>query len=229
MTKSKIKIVKAAIKMPNSIGDQLIRVEDIEGKLTGNTYIPDGWTAGTLTQAQFKLNAAAFLSAEVDVKARKPGAVALREAAFVLLKQNLELVRAMVQGVANTMPTLAATIIESAGFFVGGKGGSQKRQNAAYNTEIPGTILVTGDGEGHHEWQMSKDMVNITDLRSTSGSKTTVPNLTPGDSWYVRSKKVDTKKKTYNWCGWILIKVGLGGKNVGGHGTHTTAGSLPTE
>ena len=28
---------------------------------------------------------------------------------------------------------------------------------------------------------------------------------------------------------WILLKVGLGGKNVGGHGTHTTAGSLPTE
>ena len=229
MGNSKNKIVKAVTKMPSSIGDQIIRVEDIEGKLTGNTYIPDGWTTGTLTQALFKIMVAAFLSAEVQVKARVAGAVALREAAFLTLKQNIELVRAMVQGIANASPTLAASIIESAGFFVADTHGTQKRQNAAYNTEIPGMILVTSDGKGYHEWEMSKDMINIINLPSTSGSKTTVPNLIPGDTWYFRSKKVDTKKKTYNWCGWIIIKVGLGGKNIGGNRTHTAAGGLPNQ
>ena len=229
MSNSKIKITKAATKMPTTIGDQIIRVGDIDGKLTGNTYIPDGWTAGTLTQAQYKIDVKAFTDAETDVKARVAGAVAKREAAFFTLKQDVEQIRGMVQGVANTMPTLAATIIESAGFFVNGKGGNSKRQNAAFNTEIPGTILLTADGKGHHDWQMSKDMVNITSLPSTSTSQTTVPNLKLGDTWYFRSKKVDTKKKTYNWCGWILIIIGAGGRNVGGGGTHTSGGSLPTQ
>ena len=228
MSNSKIKITKAATKMPTTVGDQIIRVEDIDGKLTGNTYIPDGWTVGTLTQAQYKIDVKAFTDAETDVKARVAGAVAKREAAFFTLKQDVEQMRGMVQGIANTMPTIAATIIESAGYFVSGKGGGQKRQNAAFNTEIPGTILVTADGEAHHDWQMSKDMINIIGLPSTSTSKTTVPNLNQGDTWYFRSKKVNTQKKTYNWCGWIPIVVGAGGKNIGG-GTHTNAGSLPTQ
>jgi hypothetical protein len=229
MATSKIKITKAAIKMPTTIGDQLIRVQDIDKKLTGNTYIADGWSAGTLTQAIFKLNVTAFIDAEVDVKFHLPGAVALRESAFVTVKKDLDLIKAMVQGVANTMPTLAATIIESAGFFVAAQRGGQKRQNAAFNTEIPGTVLLTADGEGHREWEMSKDMINIIQLPATSTSKTTVPNLTLGDSWYFRSKKVDTKKNTYNWCGWILLKIGAGGRNVGGGGTQNNAGSLPTQ
>ena len=229
MSNSKIKITKAATKMPTTIGDQIIRVGDIDGKLTGNTYIPDGWTAGTLTQAQYKIDVKAFTDAETDVKARVAGSVAKREAAFFTLKQGVELIRGMVQGIANTMPTLAATIIESAGYFVKGKGGKQKRQNGAFNTEIPGTVLLTGDGEAHHDWQMSKDMVNIINLPSTSTSQTTVPNLTLGDLWYFRNKKVDTQKKTYNWCGWIPIVVGAGGKNIGGSGTHTSAGSMPTQ
>ena len=225
----KIKIVKAATKMPTAIGDQIIRVGDIDGKLTGNTYIADGWTAETLTQAQYKIDVKAFVDAETDVKARVAGAVAKREAAFFVIKQDVELIRGMVQGIANTMPTLAATIIESAGYFVAATHGAQKRQNAAFNTEIPGTVLLTADGEGHHEWQMSKDMINTIGLPSTSTSKTTVPNLILGDVWYFRNKKVDTQKKTYNWCGWIPIIIGAGGKNVGGGGTHTSAGSLPTQ
>jgi hypothetical protein len=75
---------------------------------------------------------------------------------------------------------------------------------------------------------MSKDMVNITKLPGTPTSITSVSGLTYGDTWYFRSKKVDTKKKSYNWSAWFPLKVGAGGRNLGGGGTHTTAGNLPT-
>jgi hypothetical protein len=221
-------IPKAVLKMPTTIGDRIIRINDIEGKLTNNTYFPTGWTAGTVTQTQFNADVLAFVNAETAVKAKTPGAVTQRDMAFTTLKQDLGEIMAMVQSKAKANPTLAVTIIEGAGFFVETHGGSHKRVNAAYNTQIPGTVIITADGGGHHQWEMSKDMVAITQLPPTSTSETTVAGLTPGDGWYFRGKKVDTKKKTYNWGPWILLKINAGGRNLGGTNISATAGNLPT-
>ena len=219
---------KAVLKMPSKWGDRVLRVQDIQGKLTGNTYIPSGWTAGTLPQTQFNADVLAFTNAETAVQAHAVGAVGLRNAAYKTLKEDLSYVMIMVQAKADANHNIAVTIIESAGFFVRTKTTGQKRINAAYNTQIPGTVIITADGGGHTQWEMSKDMVTITILSPTNGSKTTVTGLIYGDVWYFRSKKVDSKKKTYNWSPWFLLKVGSGGRNLGGGGTHSTAGNLPT-
>jgi len=79
-------VPKAVLKMPSSIGDQIIRVTDIKGKLTANATFPTGWTAGTLTQTQFNSDVQAFLDAETAVNAKTPGAVSLRDEAFITLK-----------------------------------------------------------------------------------------------------------------------------------------------
>ncbi len=219
---------KAVIKMPSKWGDRVLRVQTILGKMTTNTYFATGWTAGTLTQAQFNADVTTFLNKTADAEAHIAGAVGLRNAAYKTLKQDLSYIEAMVQAKANANPTIAVTIIESAGLFVSMKGGSEKRKNEAFNTQIPGTVIITADGGGHTQWEMSKDMVAITNLPSTNTSKTTVTGLTPGDTWYFRSKKVDTNKKTYNWSPWFLLKINAGGRNLGGGGTHSVAGTLPT-
>lgn len=223
-----IQTEKAVLKMPSKWGDRVLRVQDIDGKLTGNTYFPGIWNAGGLTQTQFHADVTAFTNAETAVNARTPGAVGLRNAAYKTLKEDLDAVKAMVQAKANANPTIAVTIIESAGFFVKIRTTGQKRINAAYNTQIPGTVIITADGGGHTQWEMSKDMVTITILPPTNGSKTTVSGLTVSDVWYFRSKKVDSKKKTYNWSPWFMLKIGSGGRNLGGGGSHSTAGTLPT-
>jgi hypothetical protein len=219
---------RAVTKMPSKWGDRVLRVQTIQGKLTTNTYFPAGWTAGTLTQAQFNADVTTFLNKAADAEAHVAGAVGLRNAAFKTIKQDVGYIEAMVQAKANANPTIAVTIITGAGLFVAVKHGTQKRNNAAYNTQIPGTVIITADGGGHTQWEMSKDMVAITNLPSTNTSKTTVTGLTPGDTWYFRSKKVDTQKKTYNWSPWFLLKINAGGRNLGGGGTHSTAGIVPT-
>ena len=221
-------IPKAVLKMPSKIGDQIIRVTDIKGKLTNNTYFPTGWVAGTLTQTQFNSDVQAFLDAETAVNAKEPGAVGQRDQAFTTLKEDLGEVMAMVQSKAKANPTNANAIINGAGFFVRTNTGGKKRHNEAYNTQIPGTVILTSDTPGPHEWEMSKDMVNITKLPSTTGGKTKVTGLTVNDSLYFRNKKTDTKKKTYNYCAWILLKIGPGGRNLGGGTTEGAAGDLPT-
>ena len=218
---------KAVLKMPLKWGDRVLRVQDVQGKMTNNTYFPTGWTANTLTQAQFNADVTAFINAETAVNAHTPGAVGLRNAAYKTIKQDLSYMLIMVQAKADANPNIAVTIIGNAGFFVRTPRGGQKRINAAYNTQIPGTVIVTADGGGHTQWEMSKDMLAVTNLPSTNASKTTITGLTPGDVWYFRSKKVDTAKKTYNWSPWFLLKVGSGGRNLGGGGTHSTAGNLP--
>ena len=218
----------AVIKMPVKIGDRIIRLQQTESKLTNNTYFPTGWLASTLNLAQFTADALAYINAETSVKNHVAGAVGLRNAAYQTIKADLQLILAMVQGKANANLAIAEAIIGSVGFFVRNGNGKQKKQNAAFNTQILGTVTLTADGAGHHEWQMSKDMVTITSLPATTTSETHVSGLNTGDVWYFRNHKVNSKKTTYNWSPWIQLKVGAGGKNLGGGGIHSVSGNLPT-
>lgn len=217
---------QVALKMPTAWGDRVIRVQSIQAILTNNAYIPNGWTILGLTQTQFDADIAAFTEAAVAVKNKAPEAVALRNAAFKVLKQDLSYIMSMVQSIANANPGQAAGIIEACGFFVIPKHGRPARQNAAFNTQIPGTVMLTADGAGPHEWQMSKDMVDISSLPATKTSKTIVEELNPGDVRYFRNKKFNTKARTYNWSPWIKLMVDPGGVHKGSSGTTGAAGSL---
>lgn len=224
-----VKLLMAVIKMASKWGDRIIRLQEIVSKLTTNSYFSTGWTAGSLTQAQFGLDVTAFLTSVTNVKNRLAGAVGARNTAWTKIKADLLLIQAMVQDKANANEGNAEAIITSVGFFVRSGGGSHKKQNAAHNTEVLGTVALTADGTGPHEWEMSKDMVTIINLPATTTAQTQVTGLNTGDVWYFRMRKVNGKKKTYNWCAWIMLKVGAGGKNLGGGGgAHSTAGDLPT-
>ena len=221
-----IRRVIAIIKMPRIMADKIARVQAILLKLTNNATFPAAsWPANIVSFAQFSLDVTAFVNAESAVL-NKTGTVAARNAALVVVMTDLRGILSMVQAKADANPGNAAAIIGNAGFFVKGEGGAQKRQNAAFNSQLPGTVILTADGTGHHQWEMSKDQVAITTLPPTSTSKTTVSGLTFGDTWYFRSKKVDTKKKTYNWCAWIQLKINAGGHNIGGGTNPNVAGNM---
>jgi len=218
----------AVIKMPTKVGDIIVRLQQLQNKLTNNTYFPPGWLAGALTLAQFGIDVNAYISAETSVKNHVSGAVGLRNAVYLTIKADLQLILSMVQSKANANLPLAEAIIGSVGFFVRTNTVRQKKQNAAFNTQIVGTVLLTADGTGHHEWQMSKDMIAITNLPATTTCETHVNGLSTGDVWYFRNRKVNSKKTTYNWCSWIQLKVGAGGKNLGGSSSHNISGNMAT-
>jgi hypothetical protein len=218
----------AVIKMPGKWGDKIIRLQEIESKLTVNIYFLAGWLAGTLNLAQFTTDVTAFMTAVANVKSRVAGAVGARNTAYTTIKTDLQLILSMVQSKANINEGIAEAIIGSVGFFVRSGGGKHKKQNAAFNTEVLGTVTLTADGTGHHEWQMSKDQINFINLPATTTAQTQVTGLNTGDVWYFRNRKVNSKKTTYNWCMWIQLKIGAGGKNLGGGNVHGTSGDLPT-
>ena len=221
------KLLVASAKIPKAMGNKIIRLQEIVSKLSNNTYFPPGWVAGGVTQAQFTLHVNAFISAETNVRNRLPGAVGARNAAYSTIQSNLMQIIAMVQNTANANISNAQAIIESAGFFVKEFVGSQKKQNAAFNTEIMGAVTLTADGRGHHEWQMSQDQLHVVDLPATTTAQTQVYGLNAGDVWFFRNRKVNSKKTIYNWCNWIQLTIGVGGKNIGSSSGSAHSGSLP--
>ena len=223
-----VKLLIAVIKMQSKIGDRIIRLQQTVTKLTNNTYFPTGWVAGTLTQAQFTLDVNAFIQQVTNAKNHVAGAVGARNTAWATVKADLQLILAMVQSKANANENNAEAIITSVGFFVKTSKPRTKQTNDVINTEIMGTALLTSDLPGHHEWQMSKDMITIIPLPGTNTSKTTVSGLNPGDVWYFRNHKVNTKKATYNWSPWVKLLITGGGKTAGGGSLSGHAGSLPT-
>jgi hypothetical protein len=215
-----------ALKMPTTWGDRILRVQSIQTKVNTSTYIPSGWTICGLTEVQFDADILAFVDAENAVKAKITGAVGLRDAAFDKVHDDLRYIMCLVKGIAFSNENIATTIIESCGYFVKPKHGRPFRCNAAFNTVIPGTIILTSDEPGNNQWQMSKDMVAITHLPSTNTSQTMVSDLTPNDVLYFRCKKPDTNKQTYNWSPWFRLIIGSGGRNIGGGSTSSSAGSM---
>jgi hypothetical protein len=91
---------KAVIKMPSKWGDRTLRVQDIQLKLTTNTYFSTGWTAGTLTETQFNADVTTFLTQAANAEAHVAGAVGLRNSAFKTVKQDLSYIVPMVQAKA---------------------------------------------------------------------------------------------------------------------------------
>jgi hypothetical protein len=223
-----VKLLIAVLKMPGKIGDKIIRALAIVGKLTGNALFPvASWPANIVSLAQFTTDVNTLVDAQTAVT-NKTGTTAARNEALAVVMKDLKQLKTMVQAKADLTPATAQSIIEGAGYFVKTSTKKEKQQNDALNTEVLGTVLLTADTPGHHEWEQSKDQVTIIHLPSTSGSRTYVYDLNPGDVLYFRNKKVDTKKSTYNWSPWIKIIVGPGGKVVGGGILPGHAGGLPT-
>ena len=184
------------------------------------------WPTNVVSLSQFGTDVTTLVNAEAAV-ASKTGTTATRDEALAVVLTDIHALKSMVQLKANANPSNAAGIIVSAGFFVANSATKAKRQNEALNTEVLGTVLLTADMPGHHEWEQSPDMITPTNLPATTTSQTKVTGLVPGAVWYFRNRKVNTKKTTYNWCAWIRLVIGAGGKTAGGS-TSGRAGSLPT-
>ncbi len=222
-----VKHIVATTAMPHKIGDKIIRAQSILAKLTNNATFPvAGWPVNVVSLVQFGTDVTALVNAESAVK-NKTGTSAARNAALTTVMADLRSLLYMVQLKADANLANAASIITSAGFVVKTLAIKQKQKNDAKNTEVLGKVLLTAEGSGHHEWQMSKDKVAITSLPPTSVAHTYVSSLKTGDVWYFRNHKVNTPKVTYNWSPWIELVVGSGGKNTGkGGGNGLNTGSV---
>ena len=215
-----------AVNMPRSFGDKIIRLRAIYNNLLDNPYFPLPWPANVVSLTQFDADIQAFNDAQVLVSGGYPGQTDNRDSTLLTTMNDLETLKSMVQSTAFANPEHAEEIIVSAGFYIKQPGGRHKLINAAYNTQLLGTVYLTADGLRAHEWQMTQDKINIISLPATPTATTYVHNLVPGQVYYFRMRRQCTRKVTYNWCEWIELIIGPGGITHSPKTASYSAGSL---
>ena len=202
--KTIIRHLIVVLMFPTKINDFITYAKGIYKAMNGNSNFPNS----PPKIATLNADILALDGYETNLHTKPPTCtVAMRDAAMALVKADLRALRNDVQTVVDLQPKQAEVIAKSAGMNVKAISIHQKRVNDAKNGSVSGTIILTAEGGGAHEWQMSKDQNAITYLPATTGAKTKATNLTVGDILYFRNRPILPQGQEGDWCAWIKVKV----------------------
>ena len=207
-TKVAMKQIVAALKMPIKIGDKIDKARGIQDKLKDGAAFLTSFPANlTPPLEQLDADINALVEAEAAARNKIPGSIDVRDTALNNVLNDLKSIMNIVQAKADESPANAKTIIMAAGYDVKKTGIKQKQQNDVRNTQVSGTIIVTAEGTGPHQWQKSKDKIELIDLPDTISPHTIVSGLKYGNVWYFRSRKIAADGERCDWCDWMEITI----------------------
>jgi len=175
--------------------------------MTGNKSFP----SPSPTLATVTTDNTALSNAESVALTKAKGAAADRNAKRTIVVNDLKLLAAYVQGVANAAdPADAISIIESAGMSVRKPKATQPKQDLSLKQgKVSGEVEVVAKAQGpraSYEWQWSADQKTWNVLPSTLQAKTSITGLTPGTTVYVRHAVV-TKTGVGDWSQVVSMMV----------------------
>ncbi len=199
-----IRHIVATLKMPVKANDFITYAKKIYKAMNGNTNFPNSQA----TVTQLNTDIATLVTMQTNLKTKPPTAtVKDRNGAIDDVKKDLRDLRNDVQKIADANPKKAEAIITSASMEIKKVNPRQKQDDNAKEGEVSGSIVLTATGGGPHEWQISKDMINIINLDATSTAKTTKDGLTSGDEYYTRNRPILKNGKKGDWSKWIKVRV----------------------
>ena len=127
-------------------------------------------------------------------------------AALEKVKADLRSLRNDVQERADADPANAEAIIASSGMSAKFQGHHGKQQNTAKESVDQGSVDLTGEGAGAHEWRISTDEINWTLLPASLVAKTTVPDLTPGTVYSFQNRRMLPNNEKSEWSQSVKIR-----------------------
>jgi hypothetical protein len=192
---------------PTTVNGKIEKSKNILTKTTGNPNLPSPYPTNVCSLTQLGNDIAAVDTAQNNVNARVVGAVQDRNAKHRTVKLDLESIMFMVQIKANANPANAIAMILTTGFDYKVVNIKQKQQLGVRRTDVSGAYILLADGGGQHEWQLSPDKVNITNLPATSAAHALVTGLTLFKTYYQRNRKVGKKGVVNDWSAWYEFTV----------------------
>ena len=130
-----------------------------------------------------------------------------RDLAFEKVKADLRTLRGKVQELADADPINATAIVAGALMFCKGSGLHGKQQNTIKDGVTSGSVKLTAEGAGAHQWRMSVDGTTWTLLRSSKGAKTIVTGLNIGVNYHFQSCKILPMGEEGEWSQSIQLLV----------------------
>ena len=176
--------------------------------MTGNATFPLPFPANTVTLANATLHINALDSAETALTTKPPtGTTQQRDAAKKVVTDDMESLRLYVQTLVNASPAQAETIAASAGMTVKAFTNHGKQKNTAKDGAVDGSVILTAEGTGPHEWRSSTDGTIWTAQPSSRTSKTTIAGLISGTKYFFQNRQMLTNGAASQWSQSVSIRV----------------------
>jgi len=146
--------------------------------------------------------------AEAGFKRTKPThTISERNAALEKVKADLRSLRNDVQELASADPRNAESIIESAGMSSKSQALHGKQQNTVKDGVESGSVKLTAEGAGPHNWRISTDEIEWTLLSSSRRARKTVKGLKPGIIYYFQNQRMLPHDAECEWSQSVKIMV----------------------
>jgi hypothetical protein len=201
---SSIQEILVVLNLPGSVSNLIIKAKSIHTGMTGNTYFPN--STARLTELGKDIDN--LLKSETGLNTKPPTVSReTRDTHKLAVKSDLRKLRNDVQDAVDANPAAALEIIASASMDYKKKTGRGKRQNDAVNGDEEGSVWLTAEGGGPHEWRLSMDEKVWTPLPATRTSQTMVEDLTSGAVYYFQNKPILWGRQAADWSQSIKLRI----------------------
>ena len=193
-----------ALNYPTTIADFVMYSKTIYKAMFNN---PTFTSLATKVTA-LNIDVLALDVAETNCNSIPPaGTTAVRNAALEKVKADIRVFRNDVQSIADATAVNAEAIIKSAGMDIKKGTLPGKRKNSAKDDVEEGSVILTADTPGPHEWRMSDDEKIWTLLPSGLTAKTSVSGLTSVKIYYFQNRQMLKNNVKGEWCQSVKIRV----------------------
>jgi len=194
----------AVLNLPDAINDFIIFAQKVGRMMDASPY----FSASSPLIAKLVADTKTLDDLEiVCVAFPLPTNTKARDAARVVVENDLRGLRLDVQKVANADPLNAETIITSAGMSVKMINNRGKQQNTATNGIETGTVNLTAEGRGPHNWRYSTDEKEWTYLPGNRTSKLTATGFTPGVLYSYQNQMALTNDQKTEWSQSVKLRI----------------------
>ena len=201
--KTILKRVTVALNIPTAVSNLIVFARAILLAMLNNPR----FVAAASTLIDLGANIKVLEDAESACKTKPPTeSIANRNKAKEAVKANLRALRLIVQQAVDNDPENAISIITSANMSVKNESSHGKQQNTAEVGIEIGTINLTAEGEGAHEWRMSTDDKTWIPLSASHDSKTIASDLESGTIYYFQNHRILPRNEKWEWSQSIKIR-----------------------
>jgi hypothetical protein len=207
MSQNEVKITRsvyAALKMPASIPKFIVRAAAIHLSMSTKSR----FAASAAKLDKLKVQNDKLAKVQANCKAKPPTALIVdRDKVKYKVDMLLRALQRDVMELVYANLQQAEVIITDANMVVQHFANNYKFKNRAlYGTEKKSVILYA-EGRGYHDWRMSLDNENWTELETTSTAKTIIKGLIFGQKYYFQNRRVLTKGRKAAWTNSVDITV----------------------
>ena len=196
--------VTAALNLPDAINDFIICAQKVSRMMGVSPYFPaSAVLIAKLVAHIILLDDLQTLCATSPLTTNTKA----RDAARVVVENDLRDLRLDVQKVANADPLNAETIITSAGMSVKMTNDRGKQQNTATNGIETGTVNLTAEGSGPHNWRYSIDEIEWTYLPGNRTSKISAAGFTPGVVYSFQNQMALANDQKTEWSQSVKLRI----------------------